>query len=171
MHSSMKIKYIAASSVIIPALVCICFLPIFHNHGHAISAIEMTIADQSFSIEIASTNAARSLGFMYRSEVPENTGMLFVYPRPQRQAFYMKNCLVDLDILYLLPDGTITDIITMKAPRENEPLRHYPSSKPVLYALELSAGTAEKLHLKTGQRLDIPPKVKQIRAESRGSYP
>lgn len=169
MQSSMKIKYIVLSSVIILVLVSFCVLQMFHNHDQTISAIEMTIAGQSFSIEIAATNAARSWGFMYRSEVPENTGMLFIYPRLQRLAFYMKNCLVELDILYLLSDGTIIDIITMKAPRENEPLRHYPSSKPVLYALELSAGTAEKLHLKTGQRLDIPPKVKQIRAESRGN--
>ena len=165
----MKIKYIAPGLAIILVLVSSCVLQMFHNHDRAISAVEMTIAEQSFTIEIAATNAARSVGFMYRSEIPENNGMLFVYPCPQRLAFYMKNCLVDLDILYLSSNGTITDIITMKAPRENEPLLRYSSSKPVLYALELAGGTAGKLHLKTGQKLDIPPKVKQIKAESRGN--
>ncbi len=168
MKFSINIKYVVLTMAMILVLTAICVPLVLNRHNQAISAIKMTIAGEGFTIEIASTSDARNTGYMYRREVSGNVGMLFVYPRPERLAFFMKNCLVDLDILYLRPDGTITDIITMKAPRGNAPLPHYSSSEKVLYALELPAERAKQLHLKVGQRIEIPASVKKIKAESRG---
>jgi uncharacterized membrane protein (UPF0127 family) len=125
----------------------------------------MELGGQDFVMELAYTQQARQLGLMFRSELAADRGMIFIFERPAQQSFYMKNCLIDLDLLFLDEQGRITTIHTMRAPKASEPLQFYRSSGPVKYAIELPAGTAARLKLCTGQTVTLPERVRQILAE------
>ena len=86
--------------------------------------------------EVASTGDERAAGLMYRDEVPDGTGMLFVFQDSQPRAFWMANTYVALDIAYMNPSYRVVDIIAM------EPLitESYPSSAPAMFALEVRQG-------------------------------
>ena len=76
----------------------------------------ITLAGEQFTVELALTDPARARGLMFRKELPAHTGMLFVFDRPAPRSFYMKNCLIDLDIIFIAADGSIARIYTMKTP-------------------------------------------------------
>ena len=83
---------------------------------------------------------------MYRKSLPADAGMLFIFPEPQPQSFWMSNCLIDIDIAYIDDDGKIVDVLHMKAPPPGtsaSSLERYPSSRPVRFALETNAGWFE----------------------------
>jgi uncharacterized membrane protein (UPF0127 family) len=86
--------------------------------------------------EVAATADERAEGLMYRDDVPDGTGMLFVFQDNQPRAFWMANTYVPLDIAYMNPSYQIVDIIAM------EPLvtDSYPSSAPSMFALEVRQG-------------------------------
>ena len=63
-----------------------------------------------FFVEIADDDAEREKGLMFRKEVPPDRGMLFDFKTPREVAFWMKNTLVPLDIIYIRPDGTVLSI-------------------------------------------------------------
>jgi len=125
----------------------------------------LTLAGRPFTVELAFTREARQQGLMFRQQLAPEAGMLFIFDQPGELSFWMKNTLIDLDILFLEADGTIARISTMTAPRPAEPLRNYGSGSPVLYALEASAGTAARLGLAAGQKIDLPRQVRTIIAD------
>jgi len=125
----------------------------------------VVVAGQEFTIELAYTRASRRRGLMFRDELPPNSGMLFVFDRPRRRSFYMKNCLIDLDIIFMADDGTVVKAVTMRAPKPDEPLKYYSSGSAIKYALEVQAGTARKLGLAIGQKIELPRRVTTIAAE------
>jgi uncharacterized membrane protein (UPF0127 family) len=86
--------------------------------------------------EVASTAEERSQGLMYREEVPDGTGMLFVFPDNAVRSFWMANTYVPLDIAYLDPSYRVVDIQQM------QPLvtDNYVSSAPAMYGLEVRQG-------------------------------
>lgn len=86
--------------------------------------------------EVASTPEERSEGLMYREEVPDGTGMLFVFQDSQMRSFWMANTYVPLSVAYLDPAYRIVDIVEM------EPLvtDGYPSRAPAMFALEVRQG-------------------------------
>jgi len=105
---------------------------------------------------LAANPTRRATGLMYRSELPEDQGMLFVFPQVQMQSFYMKNCEIDLDIAYIDDDGKIVDILTMKhpAPGASGPYEYYRSSQPVRYALETNAGWFKARNIQVGASVE-----------------
>lgn len=86
--------------------------------------------------EVAATADERAEGLMYRDEVPDGTGMLFVFEDNQPRSFWMANTYVALDIAYMDPSYRIVDIVPM------EPLitDSYPSSAPAMFGLEVRQG-------------------------------
>jgi len=122
----------------------------------------LALGTESFTVELAFTRAARNRGLMFRPELPPNAGMLFVFDKTIPQNFYMKNCLIDLDLLYLDDTGQVTKIITMQKPVPGQPLLYYSSDVPVKYALELPAGTARRLNLAPGQKIPLPSRIRTI---------
>ncbi len=97
---------------------------------------------------------ATMLGLMNitESELPEDHGMIFVFPDDQHRSFWMRNTIIPLDIAYIRSDGTIVSIYTM------EPLREigYPSIEPARFALEVRAGQFAKWGIVAGDRVTIP---------------
>ena len=96
-----------------------------------------------FTVEVADTDAERTQGLMFRDNLAKFESMLFVYDNPQHVAFWMKNTLIPLDILYFTAEGFLLDIQENAVPGDLVPFR---SSGPVQYVLEVNAGTSKTLN-------------------------
>jgi uncharacterized membrane protein (UPF0127 family) len=90
-------------------------------------------------LEVAADPAARARGLMGRREVPEGTGMVFLYPEDVAEAFWMKNTLVPLSIAFVAADGRVVSVAEM-TPCEADPCPTYAPAGPYRYAVELTAG-------------------------------
>jgi len=123
---------------------------------------KLSIGTEEFTVELAFQRHSRKQGLMYRKHLAKNAGMIFIFKQSRQQSFYMKNCLIDLDIIFIKQDGSIDSVATMKAPIDNKPLKYYNSLSPVKYVLELPAGSAKRLKLKQNQKIKIPKKIKNI---------
>lgn len=124
--------------------------------------VDMTIKEQTFRVELAFRRSDRMRGLMGREHLPTDAGMLFVFEREHVRSFYMKNCLIDLDILFLDEQGQIVHLTTMTKPEPDQPLLHYSSQEPMKYALELAAGTIERLQLAKGDTIELPPRARAV---------
>lgn len=101
--------------------------------------------------EVAASPEERAEGLMYREEVPEGTGMLFVFPDSQPRSFWMANTYVALDIAYMDPAWRIVDIIAM------EPMitDSYPSRAAAMFGLEVRQGWFEEKGITIGAQAEI----------------
>ncbi|VAW43955.1 FIG007785: exported protein [hydrothermal vent metagenome] len=117
----------------------------------------VSLNDQSFVIELADTDNTRALGLMYREHMADDEGMLFVFPDTQRRAFWMKNTLIPLDILYFDQNQKLVSISENTPPCKNTTTRcpNYPSAKPAKYVLEINAGLSQQYGFKSGDKLII----------------
>jgi uncharacterized membrane protein (UPF0127 family) len=104
----------------------------------------------AFSVEIATNDAERERGLMFRKELPEGRGMLFDFAREQDVSMWMKNTYIPLDMLFIQSDGRISHIA-----ENTEPLseRIISSGGPVRAVLEVIGGTARKLGIAPGDRV------------------
>ena len=105
-------------------------------------------------VEIADNFFEQTRGLMYRKELGEDRGMLFVYPQERELSYWMKNTRIPLSIAYIDSERRIVDILDMK-PLDDEP-PHYVSSEPVQYALEVNQGFFEKRGVEEGNRVELP---------------
>jgi uncharacterized membrane protein (UPF0127 family) len=117
----------------------------------------VTLNDQSYVVELANTDNTRALGLMYREQMAADEGMLFIFPDTQRRAFWMKNTLIPLDILYFDQNRKLVSISANTPPCKNTTTRcpNYPSAKPAKYVLEINAGLSQKHGFKVGDELII----------------
>jgi uncharacterized membrane protein (UPF0127 family) len=104
----------------------------------------------TFNVELAMTPEQMAQGLMYRRQLAADAGMLFIYPAPEPTAFWMKNTLIPLDMLFIAPDGHILNIAERTIPQTETPV---PSAGPVKAVLELNGGTAQRLGIKPGDRV------------------
>ncbi len=101
----------------------------------------------SFNVELAVTPSQQSKGLMYRTEMVEDSGMLFVFNTVKPLSFWMKNTLIPLDMLFLAEDGTILHIHPNAIPGDTTGV---PSKFPSKAVLELGGGIADKMGIKVG---------------------
>ena len=101
--------------------------------------------------EIASTFEERRNGFMFRQDIPDGTGMLFIFEEEQILDFWMKNTPHPLSIAYIDRNGKIRDILDMTP----YSLENVTSSTKVLYALEVPQGWFGKVNVRTGDKLKL----------------
>jgi uncharacterized membrane protein (UPF0127 family) len=90
---------------------------------------------------------------MYRKDMPQHEGMLFVFQNPTKQCFWMKNTLLPLTAAFVADDGTIVNLEDMK-PQTTE---SHCSTKPVRFVLEMNQGWFTKKGLKAGAKLAGQP--------------
>jgi len=93
------------------------------------------------AVEVADNYEALQRGLMFRTNLSENSGMLFVFPDESPRVFWMKNTLIPLDMIHISENGTVVDII-MATPCAHDPCPTYPSTKASKYILEVNAGFA-----------------------------
>ncbi len=99
--------------------------------------------------QVAQTPDQRSIGLMFRKEMPQHEGMLFVFEQPATQCFWMKNTLLPLTAAFVADDGTIVNLADMKPQTTDS----HCSEKPVRFVLEMNQGWFSKKGLKAGSRL------------------
>ncbi len=103
-----------------------------------------------FTVEIADTEATREKGLMFRKALAANRGMLFDFKIPQPVAFWMKNTLIPLDMLFIAADGRVVSIASNATPQSETPI---PSGGEVLGVLELRGGRAAEIGAEPGDRV------------------
>jgi len=114
--------------------------------------IERENADPvEITVEIARTDEERSKGLMYRKQLPDGEGMLFVFDRDQQLSFWMKNTIIPLSIAFIASDGFIIEIKDMQ-PNDLNSVR---SSRSVRYALEVPQGWFQRVNVRHGDIVKI----------------
>ena len=103
-----------------------------------------------FTVELAVTKAEQQRGLMFRKSLAPDRGMLFPYKPPQRAAFWMKNTLIPLDIIYIAPNGRVLSIARNAVPHDETPL---PSGGVIRGVLEIPGGRAAQLGILPGDRV------------------
>jgi len=101
-------------------------------------------------LEIADDPPSRQQGLMYRSSMSDKRGMLFVFENEAKQAFWMKDTKISLDILYISGDKEIVTIYKHTQPYSTTSI---PSFKPALYVVELTAGFCDRYNIKEGDHI------------------
>ncbi len=109
----------------------------------------------ALEVEVAKTPEARAQGLMFRTRVPDNTGMLFVFEEEHTWGFWMKNTLVPLSVAFMDRYWTIVDIQDMAvAPNPKDgPFTIYTAKAPARYALEVRQGFFRKYNVTAGTRV------------------
>lgn len=122
------------------------------------SSAELTLPD-GFVVraELALTPEAQSKGLMFRRELPPDRGMLFVFPRQELKAFWMKNTFIDLDMVFLDADLKVLRVFhrvhrSSPGQTDSEVAR---ASAPAACVLELPAGAAQAHRVRAGLKLKI----------------
>jgi uncharacterized protein len=99
------------------------------------------LGGKTLQVEYANTPALRERGLMFRERLPEDHGMLFIFPAEQPLAFWMKNTLIPLSIGYFDKRRTLVDVQEMVPAAIGDRLPpSYPSKAPAMYALEMPQG-------------------------------
>lgn len=110
----------------------------------------LTIKEKHLMVEVADTPRERRFGLMFRQNMGENCGMLFVFQSKGVRTFTMRNTLIPLDIAFISGAGEIKEIFTMQPGVER-----YPSKVESLYALEMNAGWFADNSLEVGSVLSV----------------
>ena len=117
----------------------------------------LTIAGASgrhaFQVEVARNDAERAQGLMFRRNLAPDRGMLFDFGRVQPLSMWMQNTYLPLDMIFIRADGSIARVAENAEPLST---RTIPSGEPVLAVLEVIGGTAARLGVKPGDRVEHP---------------
>jgi hypothetical protein len=103
--------------------------------------------------QVARAPDERATGLMWRKEMPQHEGMLFIFEAPAQQCFWMKNTLLPLSTAFLDDDGTVVNIADMKP----QTLDSHCSAKPVRYVLEMNQGWFARRGIRPGSKLTGAP--------------
>jgi len=103
-----------------------------------------------FHVEVAGDAASQERGLMFRTKMANDAGMLFDFHKPQWEAFWMKNTVLPLDMLFIREDGTISSVAPDAVPFS---LATIPSAEPVRAVLEINGGRAAALGIAPDQHV------------------
>jgi uncharacterized membrane protein (UPF0127 family) len=104
-----------------------------------------------FTVEVARTPEEQATGLMNRSSLGADAGMIFPFDPPQMAAFWMKNTLIPLDMIFISADGTIARIAANTTPHSLDPVS---SGEPIAAVLELRGGRSAELGIREGDRVE-----------------
>ncbi|MFM8375741.1 MAG: DUF192 domain-containing protein [Phenylobacterium sp.] len=116
--------------------------------------VQTAKGEHRFLVEVADTDRERELGLMCRRSLAADRGMLFDFGRERPDtAFWMRNTLIPLDIIYIRRDGVVRSIVRNARPLDETPR---PAGGPILGVLELAGGRAAQIGLQPGDRIVFP---------------
>jgi uncharacterized protein len=118
-----------------------------------LDTITLSAGMHNIRAEVARTPLQTQTGMMFRSEMAQHEGMLFVFEGLERRCFWMKNTLLPLSIAFLADDGRIVNLADMQPQSEQS----HCSAEPVRFALEMNQGWFAKRGIKPGFKLKGPP--------------
>jgi len=134
----------------VPAILVFAFCGAQACYSQGLPELPLEIKGHKLMAEVAANDSTRATGLMYRRMLPENRGMLFVFPSAAWQSFWMMNTYVPLSIAFIDENGAIINIADMQ-PLTTET---HSSAKPAKYALEMNQGWFAKRGIKAGVRVD-----------------
>jgi uncharacterized protein len=106
----------------------------------------------AFRVEVAVTPEEHARGLMYRTQLADDAGMIFVFEEPSVQRFWMKNTLIPLDMIFIGKDRRIVGIVEDAAPEtESERMVGAPSQ----YVLEIGGGLSARLGIRRGESVEL----------------
>lgn len=108
---------------------------------------------QRFTVEVADEGAERAQGLMFRESMPAGAGMLFVYEAPQKAAFWMKNTLIPLDMIFADATGRVVRVHSDAVPGDTTPIE---GGDGIQYVLEINGGLARRMGIAEGAELRHP---------------
>ena len=108
-----------------------------------------------FEVELGKTPEQKAKGLMFRQNLAENKGMLFIYEKEGIYSFFMKNVQIPLDIIWINKDNKIVFIKENFLPCEQEPCEKISSPEKAKYVLEINAGISQKMDFEIGDKMDI----------------
>lgn len=118
------------------------------------SSPRIVLPDNSvITVEVASDDATREQGLMYRDQLAADRGMIFLFNQAGEYPFWMKNTLIPLDMIWMDADHRIVHIAHDVPPCKADPCPNYPPNAKASSVLELAAGVAAKHHLAEGNVL------------------
>jgi len=129
------------------------------------ASLAVTVAGKRFDCRLALDDATRERGLGGVAELGPDEGMLFAFPSAEERTFWMRDCVIDLDIAFIDAKGFVTAVHTMpkeplRAEGESEGaylarLKRYPSGAPAQFVLEVAPGTFAELGVRRGSRIEF----------------
>ena len=136
--------------VIIVLIIVVALFIVFNGGENRICS-----EDRCFQVELAQSPEERAQGLMFKKEVGEDKGMLFIYEEEGIYKFWMKNTLIPLDIIWLNSEGEVIFISNNTQPCEEDLCPTYGTNLNSKYVLEINAGKAAESNIVVGSKLDI----------------
>lgn len=142
--------------------ICICLLTLATGLAQAqaqarpqmnLPRVKLGAGMHQIEAQVALTPEQRQIGLMFRAEMPQHEGMLFVFEEPAQQCFWMKNTLLPLTAAFVADDGTIVNLADMQPQTTDS----HCSAAPVRFVLEMNKGWFAKRAVKAGFRLTGQP--------------
>ena len=112
--------------------------------------ITLSIGGHKITAEVATTDAERSQGLMHRRMLPENRGMLFVFPEVALHSMWMMNTYLPLSVAFLDASGVIINMDDMQPHTRDT----HPTARPAKYALETNQGWFKKRGIRPGAKIE-----------------
>ncbi len=138
---------------ILPFVICLAVLaPAWALDRNTVEITSKT-GVHVFTVELATTEAERERGLMFRKELPPGRGMLFDFHREQQVGFWMKNTLIPLDMIFIDGRGRIVSIAQNAKPMSEDLIM---SGGRVRAVLEVIGGTTHRLGIEPGDRVSNP---------------
>ncbi|MEG4801421.1 DUF192 domain-containing protein [Microcoleus sp. ARI1-B5] len=119
-------------------------------------SVNTTVGDRALGLEVAKTPQEQAIGLMFRTELPDDRGMLFPIAPARNVRFWMKNVLIELDMVFLR-EGVVQAIIPNVPPCLSDTCPNYGPDVPVDGVIELKGGRAAQLGIKVGDRIPNLP--------------
>lgn len=144
--------------IIVVFIVGILVLSFFNLFPAGVKKGTVTIASHKFTVEEAQKESDQRKGLSNRNSLDDDTGMLFLFPREDMYAFWMKDMKFPIDILFINDEKIVTIYENVPYPQSTEENLNPPTylpSEPVNRVLELKAGTVSKYSIKTGDTVTI----------------
>ena len=127
---------------------------IYLSHAQPkLPTLKLWLGSEEITAEVARRTVEVATGMMYRTNVAETEGMLFVFPRPYQATFYMRNTTLTLTAAYIAPDGTILELHDLK-PLDETPVAA--ASDNVQFVLEMAQGWFQRHNVATGSVIRTP---------------
>ena len=117
--------------------------------AHAAGMLELSVGMYRIQAEVAHTDPLRQRGLMFRKDMPEQQGMLFVFPLRATHCMWMKNTLLPLSVAFLDEEGRIINVEEMAPQTE----RNHCASEPARYALEMNRNWFKQRGLGAGAQI------------------
>jgi len=139
------------------ALVAACVLGLSAaGCGSDDGRVRLTVGGEAFDVELATTPEQRRQGLMFREQLGEREGMLFVFDDERTVSFWMRDTPLPLSIAFIDARGVIVHVADM-VPYSEAPV---PSRYPVRYALEVNKGALERAGIEVGDLVELPNRLR-----------